>query len=386
LWYLAYFFGAFLLFFKVKVMNDLLAKIPNILLVVLGAVFMVVLAFGVGLILRFILIRALRLIKYKKAPFMLRSLVRRLSAPICFLPPFVAFMAFVPALANNNTLQLPTETVTTLTKLAESGFTAVLTWLFVMLVYVLQDYVYQRYDLDNEETKNGNLHERQVLTQFLFIKRFIIITIVFVGGAVALLNYDSLRQVGATLLTSAGILGIILGVAAQKSIANLVAGFQIAFTQPIRIDDVVIVEGEWGRIEELTFTYVVVRIWDQRRLVVPITYFVEKPFQNWTRQKTEIMGTVNIYADYTLPLAPLRKEMERILAQSPYWDGRVGKIQITDSTEKTMLVRCLVSASNSDNAWELRCELREKLIDFIQRHYPDCLPNFRASVQNMANE
>jgi len=119
---------------------------------------------------------------------------------------------------------------------------------------------------------------------------------------------------------------------------------------------------------------------------VPITYFVEKPFQNWTRQKTEIMGTVNIYADYTLPLAPLRKEMERILAQTPYWDGRVGKIQITDSTEKTMLVRCLVSASNSDNAWELRCELREKLIDFIQHHYPDCLPNFRASVQNMANE
>jgi small-conductance mechanosensitive channel len=197
------------------------------------------------------------------------------------------------------------------------------------------------------------------------------------------MSFSRVRELGTSLLASAGIAGLIIGLAAQKSIANLLAGFQIAFTQPIRIDDVVVVENEWGRIEEITLTYVVVVIWDSRRLVLPISYFIEKPFQNWTRVSSDILGSVMIHADYSVPVDELRKELTRILNEEgkKYWDGKVNSIQVTEATEKTIQIRALVSSVNSGSAWDLRCLVREKLIAFIQKNYPSSLPRIRASVE-----
>jgi small-conductance mechanosensitive channel len=179
------------------------------------------------------------------------------------------------------------------------------------------------------------------------------------------LSFESVRKLGAGLLTGVGIGGIIIGFAAQKSLGNLLAGFQIAFTQPIRIDDVLVVEGEWGRVEDITLTYVVLNIWDQRRLILPINYFIEKPFQNWTRTTAEILGTVFLYVDYSVPVDKLREELTRLLKASPLWDQRVGILQVTDSKENTLELRALVSARNSSQAFDLRCYIRENLIKFL---------------------
>ena len=167
-----------------------------------------------------------------------------------------------------------------------------------------------------------------------------------------------------------------VGFAAQRSIATLLAGFDRT-TQPIRIDDVVIVENEWGRIEEITLTYVVVRIWDLRRLILPITYFIEKPFQNWTRSSADILATVFLYVDHTVPLDQLRTELTRILEASQYWDRKVNVLQVTDTTEHTVQIRALGSAADASQAWNLRCEVREKLIRFLQENYPESLPRLR---------
>jgi len=193
-----------------------------------------------------------------------------------------------------------------------------------------------------------------------------------------------MRKIGTGLLTGVGIGGIIIGFAAQKSLGNLLAGFQIAFTQPIRIDDVVIVEGEWGRIEEITLTYVVVSIWDQRRMILPITYFIEKPFQNWTRVSAELLGTVFLYLDYTIPIQPLRDELSRLLTNHPLWDKRVNVVQVTDNKENLIEVRLLMSARNSGKAFDLRCDVREQMIAFIRTNYPDSLPKNRIEFKQTA--
>jgi small-conductance mechanosensitive channel len=204
------------------------------------------------------------------------------------------------------------------------------------------------------------------------------------GLASMLMVFESVRQFGTAIIASAGVAGIIVGFAAQKSIATLLAGFQIAMTQPIRIDDVVIVENEWGRIEEITLTYVVVRIWDLRRLILPITYFIETPFQNWTRQSADILGTVFLHTDYNVPLDKLRSEFKRVLEASPLWDKKVCVLQVTDSNERTLEIRALASARDASAAWDLRCEVREKLVTYLQRNYPESLPRIRAAVEDKA--
>jgi small-conductance mechanosensitive channel len=193
--------------------------------------------------------------------------------------------------------------------------------------------------------------------------------------------FEPVRQLGASVLASAGVIGIIVGFAAQRTIANLFAGFQLALTQPIRIDDVVIVENEWGRIEEITLTYVVVRIWDLRRLIVPLSYFIERPFQNWTRAQADLLGTVFLYTDYTIPVDTVREELNRIVGQSKNWDGKVCGLQVTNATERTLELRALASAADSSRAWDLRCEIREKLVFFVQRHYPESLPRQRSETR-----
>jgi len=192
-----------------------------------------------------------------------------------------------------------------------------------------------------------------------------------------LVSFDNLKNIGVGLITSVGVLGVVIGFAAQKSFSNLLAGFQIAFTQPIRIDDVVVVEKEWGKVEEITLTYVVVCIWDQRRLILPISYFIDNPFQNWTRTSAEVWGTVFFYVDYKIPILEIKQEFHKILESSELWDKKVGVLQVTDTTEKTMELRGIVSAKDSPQLWDLRCYVREKMIEYIQKHYPDSLPKTR---------
>jgi small-conductance mechanosensitive channel len=188
------------------------------------------------------------------------------------------------------------------------------------------------------------------------------------------------------LFASAGVAGIIIGFSAQKAIGTLIAGIQIAFAQPFRLDDAVVVEGEWGWIEEINLTYVVVRIWDQRRLVLPTTYFLEKPFQNWTRTSADIIGSVFLYTDYTISFDALREELDRILAVTPLWDKKVKVLQVTDSKELTVEIRILVSAKNSPTAWDLRVHVREKMIEFIQKNYPDALPKSRVVLDQLKKD
>jgi small-conductance mechanosensitive channel len=233
---------------------------------------------------------------------------------------------------------------------------------------------------------SDNLNARAILTQVVVLKKVAITVIGLFTVASTLMVFDSVRQFGASILASAGVAGIVVGFAAQRSIATLLAGFQIALTQPIRVDDVVIVEGEWGRIEDITLTYVVVCIWDLRRLVVPITYFIEQPFQNWTRTSAALLSTVLVYVDYTVPVDALRAELSRILASSPFWDGKTNVLQVTDSKEHTLEVRALASAADASKSWDLRCEIREKLVAFIQRRYPQSLPHLRAVVDGRLGE
>jgi len=238
---------------------------------------------------------------------------------------------------------------------------------------IFEDYIYHQYDLN----KDDNLKERKVRTQLIFIRKVVIIMIVLITLSIILLSFEDVRKIGAGLLTGVGIGSIIIGFAAQKSLGNFLAGFQIAFTQPIRIDDVLVVEGEWGKVEDITLTYVVVSIWDQRRLVLPITYFIEKPFQNWTRTTSELLGTVFLYVDYTFPIEKLRVELTRILNATELWDNRVGILQVTDIKEHTIELRALVSAKNSSQAFDLRCYVREYLLKYISENMPQNLPQTR---------
>jgi small-conductance mechanosensitive channel len=250
-------------------------------------------------------------------------------------------------------------------------------WLIIQMSSILDDFILSQYRIDVTD----NLKARKIRTQLQVFKRILMVVVGITALAAMLMTFEKVRQLGASILASAGIIGIIVGVAAQRTIATFLAGIQIAVTQPIRIDDVVIVENEWGRIEKITLTYVIVRIWDLRRLVLPITYFIEKPFQNWTRVTADILGTVFIYVDYTVPAQAVRDELHRILKSSTLWDGKVCGLQVTNTTEHTVELRALMSAADASKAWDLRCEVREKLVNFIQSNYPDGLPKVRAEIQ-----
>lgn len=229
---------------------------------------------------------------------------------------------------------------------------------------------------------SDNLHARRRLTQLAVFQNIADTVIVIVTISVVLMTFDGARAVGTSLLASAGVAGLIIGFAAQKSIGMFLAGIQIAITQPISLDDVVIVEGEWGKIEEITLTYVVVKIWDERRMMLPVNYFLEKPFQNWTRSSADIMGTVFFYVGYDLPVQAIRDFVPEILKNNPNWDGRVFNVQITNSNELYKEMRILVSSSDASKNWDLRTEVREKVIDFIQDNYPDCFAKVRLNHNN----
>lgn len=290
--------------------------------------------------------------------------------------PLLALMAAVPVLPVSEGLEL------VFRKGASLLLIGVIAFLLFRLVEATSELVIRRYRIDVSD----NLQARAIHTQVMVLKKVSVVVIAIFTLASMLMVFESARQFGASILASAGIAGIIIGFAAQRSIATLLAGFQIALTQPIRVDDVVIVENEWGRIEEITLTYVVVRIWDLRRLVLPITYFIEQPFQNWTRSSADILATVFFHVDYTIPLDPLRAELTRILSASKYWDGKVNVLQVTDAREHTVEIRALASASSASLAWDLRCEVREKLIGFLQQHHPESLPRIRTTLNGIPSE
>jgi hypothetical protein len=222
-----------------------------------------------------------------------------------------------------------------------------------------------------------------VHTQVSVVQRIVYVMIVVITISVMLMTFPSVRQVGQSLFASAGIAALFAGLAAKSTFSSLIAGLQIALTEPIRLDDVVIVEGEWGRIEKITTTYVVVRIWDERRLIVPLSRFIEEPFENWTLENSNLLGTVFLHTDYTVPVDAMRAELHRILQGSNLWDGKVWGMQVTNSTEKTMELRALMSASNASDAFDLRCLVREKLIAFLQQNYPESLSRTRVDIKGV---
>ncbi len=263
--------------------------------------------------------------------------------------------------------------------LFRNGVSMLLVGAFAYVLYRLVDaacdLILERHRIDVPDNREA----RAIYTQVTVLRKVAVSTIVLFAFAAMLMVFDEVRQIGATILASAGVAGIVIGFAAQRSLSMLLAGFQIALTQPIRIDDVVVVEGEWGKVEEITLTYVVINIWDMRRLIVPISYFIEKPFQNWTRTTVALLCTVELYVDYDFPMEALRAKLTAILNASKLWDHKVNVLQVTDAKEHTVQLRALMSAADSGAAWDLRCEVREGLLRFLQQGYPASLPRFRVA-------
>ena len=251
-------------------------------------------------------------------------------------------------------------------------------WFAVGCVYVMQNIFLRRYDLKAE----NNIQARRVHTQFQLFRRILISFVVVIDAGALLWSFHNPRiwQYGTGLLASAGVASLILATAAKSTAANFLAGLQIAITEPIRIDDVVVVQGEWGRVEEINSAYVVIKVWDQRRLIVPLNYFIENSFQKWTRQDTDIMGTAFLYVDYSIPVEELRQQLDRVVHPSPLWDGKVCGLQVTNLTERTMELRCLMSSHNASNNFDLRCVVREEMTAWIQQHYPEAFPTTRFSA------
>ncbi len=320
-----------------------------------------------GLLLANVLLTIIRRLADKKNSYLGHRVIYYLKMPMLVLVPILCMHIALSG------LDVEGGWFDALQGVSYLGVLGLIAWLLIKSLDLLSDMIAYNYNISIED----NLRERKILTQLLYLRRVgaVVITLFFL--AIGLMEFEQAKELGVGLITSAGITGIILGFAAQKSLANLLAGFQIAFTQPIRLDDVVVVEGEWGRIEEITLTYIVVKIWDKRRLVLPITYFINQPFQNWTRESVEILGTVYLYIDYAMPVQVLRDALHQILVQTDLWDGQIGQVVVTDSTERSKQVRILVSAKDGSTAWDLRCHVREHIIDFIQKKYPAYLPQVR---------
>lgn len=324
----------------------------------------------VGWALARIVARVLRVWSRRTTTLLDDSVLQHLQRPLAWLIPLVLVLLALPLTA------LEGAGLNGVRQFLAVAVTLCSGWAVFGVVKVVEDVVNRRFDI----ASGDNLAARTVRTQMQGFRNIAGFAIGVVTLGIALLSFSTVRELGAGLLASAGVAGIVLGFAAQRSISTVIAGLQIAVAQPIRVDDVVIVEGEWGRIEEITLTYVVVRIWDLRRLIVPINYFIETPFQNWTRRSSDILGTVFLHLDYGVDVDELRDELKRILDASPHWDKKVWGMQVTDSTERSIVLRPLMSAADASAAWDLRCEVREKLIRYVRERHPEALPRLRADV------
>jgi small-conductance mechanosensitive channel len=298
-----------------------------------------------------------------------RSVVSRTRGPSRFAIVLlaIALAGAVAPLAENERVALRQTTVFCIVLV--TGW-ALLAALHVWLVIYLR-----RFKLDSED----NLLARKHVTQTRILERIARTLIVLLTLSAALMTFDSVRQYGVGLLASAGAASLVVGLALQPMLKNLIAGVQLAIT---RIDDALFVNDEWGNVEEITSSYVVIRLWDWRRMIVPLSYFIEQPFQNWTRESSALIGTVFLYVDFTVPSAELREKLEEIARASRLWDGRVVALQVTDFKESTMEIRMLVSASTAPRTFDLRCEVREKMIAFVQQRYPEALPRIRTDLHD----
>ena len=325
----------------------------------------------VAMVFHYLLLGILRRISKDSTVIPQGVLNNRLSGPVRWVIIAIAVRFVLPF------LELSEEFAEVAAHIISLALIALVSWLLIRTAYLLEDCILSRFKVDEKD----NLQARKIYTQLRLVKRIVVVVIVVLAAGMMLMTFPKVRQLGTTILASAGIIGIVVGMAAQRTIGAFIAGLQIALTQPIRVDDVVIVENEWGRIEEITLTYVVVKIWDLRRLVIPITYFIEKPFQNWTRTTADILGTVYLYVDYTVPVDAVREQLQKILNESELWDKKVCVLQVTNTTERAIELRALMSAADASTAWSLRCEVREKLLNFIKEKYPQALPKLRAELQ-----
>ena len=304
--------------------------------------------------------------------------LRRLSGPLRLLVPVLLAYAVLPVVRG----RLPTGVGAGLEGILAVGVVAAGTWFVVALLLAGEEAVAAHYTLDAPD----NLRARKIVTQVRILRRIATAVIVVLAVGLVLLQYEPFRELGTGILASAGIVGIVVGIAAQRTLADLIAGIQIALTQPIRVDDVVIVEDEFGWVEEITLTYVVVRVWDRRRIVLPITHFVEAPFQNWTRTSADLIGSVFLRVDYRTPVEAVRDELRRVVEASEYWDGDACALHVTDTSERAIELRAIASAESAPQLWELRCEIRESLVAYLRDHHPEALPRLRAQVQEGRDE
>ncbi len=298
---------------------------------------------------------------------LMRTILGATKGPVRFGLLLIALAVALPS------TPLAADTLGLLARLIALATICLIGWIAATMLHIGADLYLMRFRIDVAD----NLLARKHVTQVRVLLRMLDVVVVFVTIGFALMTFDAVRQFGVTLFASAGIAGIVAGLAARPLLSNFLAGVQIAMTQPIRIDDSIIVENEWGNVEEITFSYVVVRLWDWRRMVVPLSYFIEKPFQNWTRTGGELIGTVFLYLDHTAPVDAIRNKLSEIAAQSKLWNGKVVNLQVSDCKGTTIELRALVSADTASATWDLRCEVREKLIEFLQREHPHALPRRR---------
>lgn len=317
----------------------------------------------IGLALRWVLFWGIKLSNKRKSTVLKSQLLKHLKQPIIFFLPLLFLYSSFSFLELN----------TIWYKIIESFIIINFSWILIASLNIVEEIVKQKFIKDN----NHKSKDRKVLTQLRFLKSISIVIIITIAVAAILWNIPDVKKIGTTILTSAGVIGIIAGVAAQKSIANLITGFQIAFTQPIKIDDEVEIKGEFGTVEDITLTYVVIKTWDWRRLVLPLNFFSDNSFVNWTFSTTDLIGSVFLYVDYTFPVAELRKKLNLLLKENPLWDKQVGELLVTKSDQNVIELRATFSAKNASDTWTLRCTIREELIKFIQENYPNSLPKLR---------
>jgi small-conductance mechanosensitive channel len=301
------------------------------------------------------------------------SITRHCAAPLRLIFPLLALDVVMPSLKLRPRIEDLVEHVIALLLIASVA------WLITRAMLVVEDMLVQRFRIDVPD----NLRARRVRTQFEVFRRVASIAVLVIALGIALTTFKWASTLGDTVLASAGILGLAASLTARPTIENLVAGLQIALSEAIWLDDVVIANGEWGRIEEIRTTYVVLCTWDLRRVILPISHFIQTPFENWTRKSADLLAYVYLYLDYTIPIEPLRLEFTRILTSSPIWDKKVNVLQVSDANEHAIQVRALMSAPDSTSAWDLRCEVRERLLEFVQKKYPECLPRSRNELHEI---
>ncbi len=333
-------------------------------------------AVGLGFIARAVVFWMLHEFDRRKGDVIGHSLTKHGRRSTRWIFPLLVVLCVLPG------LPLPPAVMSALEHITGIGLIAAIAWLIILLVDVSSDIMSVRYRVDVAD----NLMARRIQTQFQMLHHIVVVLVSVVSLSIMLMTFPAIRHIGMSILASAGLASLVVGLAMKGTLENIIAGVQIAFAQPFRMGDAVVIQGEWGWIEEIGTMYVVVRIWDLRRLVIPLSYFLQNSFQNWTRTSAELLGYSYIYTDYTVSVDAVREELKRICESTPLWGGKVCGVQVSDSDRYTMELRALMDARNSGEAWDLRCLVREKLIDFLQKNYPGCLPRYRGEFETKGRD